>query len=117
MLTGLQFVMLHVSDVQKARAFYTEKLGLEIEGEQPDFVQFKQPAGMGATLAIGKGEEELHGPELWWFVEDAEAFYAKLKGQDVECVSEPHDEPFGRAFAIKDPAGYTLYMLQVGQGS
>ena len=42
MLLGLNFVMLHVPDIQKARAFYTEKLGFVVEDEQPTFVQFKQ---------------------------------------------------------------------------
>jgi len=117
MLLGLNFVILHVPDVEKARTFYTGKLGLVVEGEQPDFVQFKQPQGNGATFAIDKGEDAatLQGAELWWFVDDADATCSALVAQNVEVVSEPHDEPFGRAFAIKDPAGHILHMLQLPQ--
>ena len=115
----LNFVMLHVPDVEKARAFYHEKLGLSIEDEQPDFVQFKQPGGHGATFALGKGEDAsiLQGAELWWFVDNADATCAAFSSQDVEIVTRPHDEPFGRAFAIKDPAGHTIHMLQLSQRS
>jgi predicted enzyme related to lactoylglutathione lyase len=119
MLLGLNFVILHVPDVEKARAFYTKKIGLSIEAEQPDFVQFKQPGGNGATFALGKGEDAatLQGAELWWFVDDADATCAAFSSKDIEIVSKPHDEPFGRAFAIKDPAGHTIHMLQLSQRS
>ena len=118
MLQGLQFVLVHVPDVLKAQAFYSEKLGFVIEDEAPDFVQFK--ATQGATLAIAKGESkptaEGEGTELWWFVDDADATYAELEAKDVQMVRKPIDEPFGRTFAIQDPAGNVLYMLQLQQG-
>ena len=118
MLQGLQFVMVHVADVQQARAFYSEKLGFVVEDEQPDFVQFKAP--QGATLAIAKGEvkptAEGEGIELWWFVDDADATYAELVAKDVQVGSQPIDEPFGRTFSLKDPAGNSLYMLQLRIG-
>ena len=37
MLQELNFVLLHVSDVEKAIPFYTEKLGLVIEDRLPGF--------------------------------------------------------------------------------
>ncbi len=115
MLQGLQFVLVHVPDVQQARAFYTEKLGFVVEDEAPDFIQFKAP--QGATLALAKGEpkptSEGEGIELWWFVDDADATYAELAAKDVQMVRGLTDEPFGRTFSIKDPAGNALYMLQL----
>ncbi len=114
----LQFVMVHVPDVQKARTFYTEKMGFVVEDEQPDFVQFKAP--QGATFAIAKGAVtptvEGEGIELWWFVDDADATYAELAAKDVQVGRQPIDEPFGRTFSLKDPAGNTLYMLQLRVG-
>ncbi len=119
MLLGLNFVMLHVPDVEKTRDFYTRKLGLVVESELPDFVQFKLPNGSGATFALSKGEDAatLQGVELWWFVDDADATCSELVARDIEIVSKPHDEPFGRAFAIKDPADHTIHMLQLPQAS
>ncbi|HWE64656.1 MAG TPA: VOC family protein [Chloroflexota bacterium] len=112
MFNGLNFVIRHVSDVEAARAFYTEKLGFTVESEQPGFLQFKQP-GAGATFALAREEPGTEPVELWWFVDDADATHARLRDQGVEIVSPPRDEPFGRAFAIKDQAGATLYLLQL----
>ncbi len=113
MFKGLQFVIAHVPDVVADKRFYTEKLGFEVENELPGFVQFKQPGG--ATFAVGSIETANNGtePELWWFVDNADATYKELVSRGVEIAMPPKDEPFGRAFAIKDQAGQLRYMLQL----
>lgn len=111
---GLQFVFLHVPDVAATRAFYTAKLGFAIEAETPSFVQFAQPNGQGASLALGQETETTSKePELWWYVDDADATYAALVAQSVEVVTPPADMPFGRIFAIKGPDGQVLNFLQL----
>ena len=115
MLQGLNFVLLHVTDIDEATAFYTEKLGLVVEDSQPGFVQFQQPMGQGATFALsseGDGSS-IQNVELWWFVDDADATYADFVAKDVPVVQPLKDEPFGRTFAIKDPSGNTLYMMKL----
>ena len=115
MLQGLNFVLLHVTDIEQATAFYTEKFGLAIEDQMPGFVQFKQPMGQGATLALsseGDGSP-VQNVELWWFVDDADAAYADLVAKDVTVAQPLKDEPFGRTFAIKDPAGNTMYIMKL----
>ncbi len=114
MIQGLRYVILHVDDVEAARAFYTEKLGFSVDLEAPGFLQFKQP-GAGATFAVSKSEAGLDKIELWWFVDDADAAHAELRARGVEIVTPPHDEPFGRALAIKDPSGATQFLLQVAK--
>jgi predicted enzyme related to lactoylglutathione lyase len=117
MLDGLNFVFVHVRDIAQVRAFYTEKLGLVVEAEAPGFVQFARPDGEGATFALGveANAQPAADPELWWYVKDADAVHAELVRRGVEIASEPKDEPFGRAFSIKDPAGNTMYLLQLRQ--
>ncbi len=117
MLQGLDFVLLHVTDIEKATTFYTEKLGLVIEDQQPGFVQFKQPMGHGATFALSQEGDgtPVQNAELWWFVDDADATYADLVAKDVPVAQPLKDEPFGRTFAIKDPSGNTLYMMKLAQ--
>lgn len=110
MLTGLSFVLVHVDNVAEARTFYSETLGLTVEDEAPGFVQFARPSGQGAAFAIIERSAET--PELWWDVENADAAHAELVRRGVEVLSAPEDKPFGRAFAIKDPAGNTLHLLQ-----
>ena len=115
MLQGLNFILLHVTDIEKATAFYTEKLGLVIEDQQPGFVQFKQPMGQGATFALSSEGDgtPVQNVELWWFVDDADATYADFAAKGVPMAQSLKDEPFGRTFAIKDPAGNTLYMMKL----
>ncbi len=114
MLQGLNFVMLYVPDIEQARAFYTEKLGFVVEGQQPGFIMFKQNAGIGATFALQEqaGVAPHQGVELWWLVDNADATYATLVSHNVEIVSQPTNEPFGRAFTIKDPVGNIINMFQ-----
>jgi len=45
-------------------------------------------------------------------VDNADATYATLVSNGVESISQPADEPFGRAFTLKDPAGNSINMFQ-----
>jgi predicted enzyme related to lactoylglutathione lyase len=83
-----------------------------VEAEQPGFVQFRRPRD-GATFALSRTEEGTDRVELWWFVDNADAEHAALKARGVEVVTPPHDEPFGRAFTIKDPSGAAQNLLQL----
>ena len=114
MILGLDFVMLHVPNIEQARTFYTEKMGFAVEDQQPGFVQFKQHEDMGAIFALQEDSSAApyKGVELWWLVDNADATYATLVSKGVEVVSQPTDEPFGRAFSIKDPAGNSINMFQ-----
>ena len=114
MILGLDFVMLHVPNVEQARTFYIEKMGFAVEDQQPGFVQFKQHEGKGAIFALQEatGAAPHKGVELWGIVDNADATYATLVSHDVEIVSQPSDQPFGRAFSIKDPAGNILNIFQ-----
>ena len=118
MLQGLNFALLHVTDIEEATDFYTEKFGLIVEDKGPGFVQFKQPMGHGATFALsaeGDGTP-VQNVELWWFVDDADATYADLVAKGVPVAQELKDEPFGRTFAVKDPSGNTQYLMKLRQG-
>ena len=114
MILGLDFVLLHVPNIDQARTFYTEKMGFTVEDQQPGFVQFKQHEGTGAIFALQEatGAAPHKDVELWWIVDNADATYTTLVSHDVEIVSQPSDQPFGRAFSIKDPAGNILNMFQ-----
>ena len=114
MILGLDFVMLHVPNIEQARTFYTEKMGFAVEDQQPGFVQFKQHEDMGAIFALSEqaSVSPHQGVELWWMVDNADATYATLVSNGVESMSQPADEPFGRAFTLKDPAGNSINMFQ-----
>lgn len=108
---GLQFVVVNVPSVAAVRDFYAETLGFTVVTESPAFLQLRTAAGGGADYALSESADAKPGenPELWWLVDDADATYVELKGKGVGIASEPMDLPFGRAFAIHDPAGNTLH--------
>jgi predicted enzyme related to lactoylglutathione lyase len=117
MLDGLTFILLHVPDLEEAKAFYTEKLDFEVEAQVPTFIQFKQE-GNSATFALQETADATayKGVELWWQVTDADAVYSRLVERGVKVVSSPKDEPFGRALSIEDHAGNMLNMYQPPSG-
>ena len=112
---GLQFVLAHVADLATARAFYTEKLGLTVAAEQPQLRPVAQPGGKGAgsPSASPPTRATFSDPEFWWYVDDADSACADLTERGVQIAEQPHDLPFGRVFSIHDPAGNTLYMLEL----
>src|SRR5437762_1687205 len=69
------FALEYVADVEAAKRFYVEVLGLEVERDSPTFVQFKDQAGHNYAIASDEplgGSREL---ELYWLVDDAEAAF------------------------------------------
>jgi predicted enzyme related to lactoylglutathione lyase len=109
MLSGPNFVIRNVADLDGTRRFYTEQLGFEVEAEQPGFVQFAKTGGATYALVGVTGQETT---EIWWNVESVDATQEQLRRRGVEIVQPPKDEPFGRTLVIRDTAGNTLYLLQ-----
>ncbi len=52
------------------------------------------------------------GVELYLQVDDADESHRTWQARGVEMVTEPHDEPFGRTFALRDPDGRVLHVIQ-----
>jgi catechol 2,3-dioxygenase-like lactoylglutathione lyase family enzyme len=108
------FVVAYVPDVEAAKRFYVEVLGLAVDREHPTFVQFRD--GAGSYFAVAS-DESLGGrgePELYWLVDDAEAAYRELSR--VAEISLPlQQRPFGKVFGVKDPAGQPRYLLEIAR--
>src|SRR3954469_79429 len=107
----LELVCVPVSDVDRAKEFYVEKVGFAADhdhrvNESLRFVQLTPP-GSGCSISIGEGVTtmtpgSLEGLQL--VAADAAAAHAELKGRGVE-VSDVDDQPWGRFVYFKDPAG------------
>jgi predicted enzyme related to lactoylglutathione lyase len=109
-IKGLTYAIVTTDDVPRARQFYTEKLGLTTEDEIGDeFSQFTTRAGSMWAIMSRPEHAGPGGAELYLEVDDVDAAYRTWKERGVEPVSEPHDEPFGRTFAFKDPDGRVLH--------
>jgi catechol 2,3-dioxygenase-like lactoylglutathione lyase family enzyme len=113
MITGLQTIVLFVSDVERARRFYRDQLGLEQVHESGGRVGLQ----CGATrLLLHPTEDAERGAwnvELYFQVEDVDECVARLRGQGVGVLLEPSDEPWGeRNAGVLDPDGYPIYLTQ-----
>ena len=107
----LELVAVPVSDVDRAKAFYTEKVGFDADhdhvvSEEIRFVQLTPP-GSACSIALGKGIVETPPGSvqgLQMVVDDIHAAYAELAGRGVE-VSDVQDFPWGSFVFFSDPDG------------
>jgi predicted enzyme related to lactoylglutathione lyase len=107
----LELIAIPVSDVDRAKAFYTDQAGFNADhdhtvNEDIRFVQLTPP-GSACSIALGKGLVDtppgsVQGLQL--VVADADAARADLAGRGVE-VSEVQEFPWGRFVFFKDPDG------------
>jgi catechol 2,3-dioxygenase-like lactoylglutathione lyase family enzyme len=107
----LELVAVPVSDVDRAKAFYTEQLGFNADhdftvDENTRFVQLTPP-GSACSIAIGKGLVDtapgsLAGMQM--VIASAEQAHAELAGRGVG-VSEVQEFPWGKFVFFADPDG------------
>jgi predicted enzyme related to lactoylglutathione lyase len=107
----LELVTVPVSDVDRAKAFYTEQVGFIADHDHrvSDELRFVQltPPGSACSIALGTGMStkapgSVEGLQI--VVTDIEAARAELSGRGVE-VSEIQDYPWGRFVFFSDPDG------------
>ncbi|KQV63326.1 glyoxalase [Nocardioides sp. Root122] len=114
----LELVMVPVTDVDRAKAFY-EKVGFHADHDQTvsEEVRFVQltPPGSACSIAIGRGLTEMAPgslDNLQAVVADADAAHADLVARGIEA-SGIDDQPWGRFLQLRDPDGnrWTLQQL------
>lgn len=101
------FVVEYVKDIETARRFYEEVLGLRTERSHPTFVQFEHFAIASDEPRSGGGE-----PEIYWLVEDAQSAFDELSRM-AEVVLPLREQPFGRVFGVRNPDGRSRYLLEL----
>ena len=109
----LELIAVPVSDVDRAKAFYTEQAGFNADhdhqvNEEIRFVQLTPP-GSACSISIGTGLGANTPPPgsaqgLQLVVSDINAAHAELAGRGVE-VSEVQSFPWGDFVFFQDPDG------------
>jgi predicted enzyme related to lactoylglutathione lyase len=115
----LELVAVPVSDVDRAKAFYTDQAGFNADhdhtvDQEIRFVQLTPP-GSACSIAIGKGITDAAPGSvagLQMVVQDIEAAHAELVGRGAE-VSEIQDLPWGRFVFFADPDGNKWAVQQI----
>ena len=111
MLFRLEMVTIPVSDVDRAKAFYVDRVGFAVEQDrridaEHRFVELIPP-GSPCTIALTAGYIDaapgsLQGVQV--NVDDAEAAHAFLRDRGVD-VSDVQAFPWGRFCFFTDPDG------------
>jgi catechol 2,3-dioxygenase-like lactoylglutathione lyase family enzyme len=114
---------LPASDMERAKRFYTEKLGLEPTQEMGGGVAFECAEGTGIFVFPSPNAGKCPTTYAGWEVDDVEAVVAELKGKGV--VFEEYDTPEyktvdgiatigpGKAAWFKDSEGNILALSEM----
>ncbi len=107
----LELVILPVSDVDRAKAFYVEKIGFNLDYDQrvDEHVRFVQLTPPGSACSIAFGEGLTTAPPgsvkgLQMVVSDAEAARRELLARGLD-VGEVDVQPWGSFIHFSDPDG------------
>src|SRR5437764_2482590 len=105
----LELIQVPVSDIDRAKAFYVEKMGFNADHDHQvtDELRFVQltPPGSACSIAIGTGIVDAEPGSvkgLQLVVSDIEVAYQELHDRGVE-TSEIEDLPWGRFVFLSDP--------------
>jgi catechol 2,3-dioxygenase-like lactoylglutathione lyase family enzyme len=138
MLKHLTHVNQWVTDQDEAKAFYTEKLGLELREDAtvPEMGNFRWLAvGPAGQPEVAVALLKVPGPPvlaeetaaavndvvakgaaggLFFDTEDIKSTYQALKDRGVEITQEPTQQPYGVDMAVRDPFGNQIRIAQIG---
>jgi catechol 2,3-dioxygenase-like lactoylglutathione lyase family enzyme len=107
----LELIQIPVSDIDRAKAFYVEKVGFNADhdhrvSEELRFVQLTPP-GSACSVALTSGTHQMRPGSvdgLQMVIDDAESSRQELAARGVE-VSDVQVLPWGNFVFFKDPDG------------
>jgi catechol 2,3-dioxygenase-like lactoylglutathione lyase family enzyme len=115
----LELVSVPVSDVDRAKAFYTEQAGFNADHDHQvsDELRFVQltPPGSACSITIGNGITDatpgsVRGMQM--VVADIQAAHDELAGRGVE-VTDVQEFPWGKFVFFNDPDGNGWALQQI----
>jgi predicted enzyme related to lactoylglutathione lyase len=109
-LIGPDFIAVMAEDLDTARIFYGDVLGLPVLQSNPEAVVFdSKPIAFAVRKPIGPvAEQRGSGVALWFACADADALHSELTARGTSIIHPPMDGPFGRFFTFRDPFGYAI---------
>ena len=115
----IELIAVPVSDVDRAKAFYSEQAGFAVDHDHTvsDEIRFVQltPPGSACSIAIGEGLVDVEPGSLksvQMVVSDIEEAREQLVAGGVQ-VSDIQDFPWGRFVSFEDPDGNRWSVQQV----
>jgi catechol 2,3-dioxygenase-like lactoylglutathione lyase family enzyme len=115
----LELVQVPVSDVDRAKAFYVDKVGFNADHDHrvQEGLRFVQltPPGSACSIAIGEGLSDMAPGSvqgLQMVVASAQEAHDELASRGVD-VSEVDEQPWGRFVYFSDPDGNTWAVQEI----
>lgn len=111
-MVRLSHLFLLTSDLDVARRFFIDALGLRVTVDEPGYLRVEGEGGF--HIGIEQGDP---GPansiEITIEVDDVEAAYRRALAAGVEFEGPPADQPWGARHAwFKDPDGRRMSIFQ-----
>jgi len=107
---------LRITDYQRSKAFYVERLGFRVEWEhrfEPQFPVFMAVVrdGMQFYLSEHSGDCQVGGL-VHLVVEDVDAWHRDFEGRGVRPTELPNDDLGFRNMTVTDPDGNQLRFME-----
>jgi predicted enzyme related to lactoylglutathione lyase len=114
----IKFISIPVHDQDKALAFWTQKMGLQIATDQsmgpgPRWIELKVPGGQtGVALFTPEGHQSRIGTfsGISFESDDVEKEYQELSAHGVEFERPPKKESWGTSAIFKDVDGNSFVL-------
>jgi lactoylglutathione lyase len=119
MIKKIATTAVYVEDQQKAKTFWTEKVGFRLVRETPmgpggSWLEVAPPGAESALVlyprAMMKGWESMK-PSIVFECDDIDATYARMKERGVQFEGEPQKMQWGTFAQFKDEDG-NLFVLK-----
>jgi catechol 2,3-dioxygenase-like lactoylglutathione lyase family enzyme len=116
----LNMIQMAVVDVEKAKEFYSEKLGFKVTHDTKDFTPGTTrwvsivPPGGDLTITLTNVFENMKPGtmKLYLSTSDVEAAYKELKAKDIKLNKKVTDDSWGKWFDLNDPDGNRWLIVQ-----
>lgn len=110
------YAKLPASDLERARRFYVDTLGLQPAFEGPGWIRFVCGGGTNFLVFLSSGKASGDHDQAGWIVDDIEAEVRDLRARGVTFEEWPgdtfvdciRDDPSGRAAWFRDSEGNLL---------
>lgn len=109
----LEGIVLYSRDLDQARTFYRDALGLPVLLEEAHVLHFDAGSVRLAIHRYPTGETR-ESPEgfLVFSVDDLDAAYAELTQRGVRFLGPPANRPYGRVAYFHDPEGHEIGLIE-----
>ncbi len=121
-IDGFESLILFVSDLEMARAFYVDALGLRVRFEDDIVIVVGGPTGRVVLHRNDRGHDErgifpagtaVGGAAVRFFVDDPDACEREAAERGLPVVWPTQDATWGRFLVLADPDGRSVVLAKM----